>query len=124
MAKKWIVLCLLSALSLVGCVTTVTNLTSTTQPRNPNNLYLIEYQWDTTQQTIKANSIKPFVVVGFDSYEMKPTMRLTNRWEVLVPIPPDKSVIDYHFKVDYEYAGFGKVGLSSKSSPEYKLYIK
>jgi len=124
MAKKWICLVLLSALFLAGCVTTVTNLTSTTQPRNPNNLYLIEYQWDTTQQTIKATSVKPYVVVGFDTYEMKKTLRLTNRWEVLVPIPPDKNVIDYHFKVEYEYARFGKPGVASKSSPEHKLYIK
>src|SRR5262245_60406547 len=101
MAKKWICVGLLARLFLTGCVTTVTNLTATTQPRNTNNLYLIEYQWDTTEQAIKAKSVKPYVVVGFDTYEMKPTLKLTNRWEVLVPIPPDKNVIDYRFKVDY-----------------------
>ena len=47
MTKKWIGFCLLLLVAvLVGCVTTVTNLTATSQPRNPNNLYLIEYQWD------------------------------------------------------------------------------
>ena len=110
-------------LFLTGC-TTVTNLTATAQPRNPNNLYLIEYQWDTSQQTIRADSIKPSVVIGFDTYEMRPTLRMTNRWEVLVPVPPDKDVITYKFKVEYEYARFGAPGKASKSSPEYKLYIK
>lgn len=125
MTKKWIGLCLLlTAFVLAGCVTTVTNLTATTQPRNPKNLYLIEYQWDTTQQTIRPSSIQPYVVIGFDTYEMRPTLKLTNRWEALVPVPPDKNVITYRFKVDYEYSRFGKPGKASKGSPEYKLYIK
>jgi len=125
MTKKWTGLCLLlAALALAGCVTTITNLTATTQPRNANNLYLIEYQWDTTQQTIKPDSVQPFVIVGFDTYEMRPTLRMANRWEVLVPVPPDKSQIVYRFKVDYEVNRFGKPGKESKSSPEYKLYIK
>ena len=125
MMKKWTGFCLLlSAAIFAGCVTTVTNLTSTTQHRNPNNLYLIEYQWDTTQQTVRPQSIQPFVVVGFDTYEMRPTLKLTNRWEALVPISADKSVITYRFKVDYEFARFGAPGKASKASPEYKLYIK
>jgi len=111
-------------LFLLGCATTLTNLTSTTQRRNPKNLYSIEYQWDTTQQTIKPDSIKPFVVVGFDTYEMTQTLKMTNRWEALVPAGPDKDVIIYRFKVDYEYTRFGKPGKASKGSEEYKLYIK
>ncbi len=125
MAKKWIGLCLLvTALVLGGCVTTVTNLTATTQARNANNLYLIEYQWDTTQQTIKPDSIQPFVVIGFDTFEMRPTAKMTNRWEVLVPVAPDKNVITYRFKVDYEFRRFGGPGQASKGSPEYRLYIR
>lgn len=125
MTKKWIGLCLLVSVAiLAGCVTTVTNLTSTTQARNANNLYLIEYQWDTTQQTVRHDSIQPFVVVGFDTYEMRPTRRMTNRWEALVPVAADKSVITYKFKVDYEFNRFGGPGKASKNSPEYKLYIK
>jgi hypothetical protein len=125
MTKKWTGLCLLlAALALTGCVTTITNLTATTQPRNANHLYLIEYQWDTTQQTIKADTVQPYVVVGFDTYEMRPTLKTANRWEVLVPVPPDKSQIVYRFKVDYEVKRFGQPARESKSSPEYKLYIK
>ena len=107
MTKKWIGFCLLlSAVALAGCVTTLTNLTAT------------------TQQTIKPRTIQPYVVIGFDTYEMRPTYKMTNRWEALIPIPPDKNVVTYRFKVDYEFARFGKPGKASKASPEYKLYIK
>lgn len=99
---------------LVGCITTLTNLTATTQPRNPTNLYPIEYQWDTTEQAIKPDTIKPYVIIGFDSYEMRQTPKMTNRWEVLIPVSAAKDVVVYKFKVDYEYARFGKPGRASK----------
>jgi hypothetical protein len=118
-------LCALLLLTLVGCAsTTLTNLTATTQPRNPNNLYLIEYQWDSNQQAIRPDTIKPVVVSGYDTYEMRPVLGMTNRWEALVPIPPTKDTLSYGFKVDYEYNRFGKPGKSSVRSPDYTLHIK
>jgi hypothetical protein len=127
MMKKMLGLAVLPILPilLAGCVsTTLTNLTATSQQRNPKDLYLIEYEWQSNQQTIRPDSVQPFVVVGFDSYEMRQTLKMTNRWEVLVPVPKDKNVVVYRFKVDYEYNKFGGVGKASKNSPEYKLYIK
>jgi hypothetical protein len=121
--KKLLALCLLPML-LAGCVTSsITNLTASQQPRNPNNQYLIEYEWDTNQQAVRPESITPYVVAGFDIYEMRPTPRMSNRWEALIPVPPDKNFITYHFKVDYEYNKFGGVGKSSVISPEYRLNI-
>jgi hypothetical protein len=118
-------LCALFLVALVGCAsTTLTNLTATTQPRNPNNLYLIEYQWDSTLQSLRPDSIKPVVVSGYDTYEMRPVLGMTNRWEALVPIPPSKETLSYSFKVDYEYNRFGKPGKSSVRSREYTLNIK
>jgi hypothetical protein len=115
----------LLSLAFVGCAsTTLTNLTATTQPRNPNNLYLIEYQWDSSQQTLRPDTIKPVVVSGFETYEMRPVLGMTNRWEALVPIPPNKDTLTYSFKVDYEYSRFGKPGKSSVHSPDYTLNIK
>ncbi|HXG48146.1 MAG TPA: hypothetical protein VNO52_11020 [Methylomirabilota bacterium] len=115
---------LLVPVMLGGCISTsITNLTASQQPRNPNNQYLIEYQWDSNQQSIRPQSITPYVVVGFDSYEMRPTPKMKNRWEALIPVPPDKDFITYHFKVDYEFNDFGKVGRSSVLSPEYRLNI-
>jgi hypothetical protein len=123
MTKKWMALGLLSAL-LAGCATTVTNITSTTQPRNPNNQYLVEFQWDTSEQAVIPDSVQPYVVTGFDTYEMRPVLRMTNRWEAYVPVPADKNVVVYSFKVEYETRAFGKPQKRSKNSQEYKLYIK
>jgi len=122
--KKLFALFLPLLLPLAGCVTSsITNLTASQQPRNPNNLYLIEYEWDTNQQSIRPKSVTPHVVLGFDTYEMRPTPRMTKRWEALIPVPANKDFITYHFKVDYEYNDFGKVGRSSINSPEYRLNI-
>jgi hypothetical protein len=109
---------------MAGCATTVTNITSSTQPRNPNNQYLIEFQWTTTEQAVIPDSVQPYVVTGFDTFEMRPVMRMTNRWETYVPVPPDKNVLIYHFKVDYETRAFGKPVKRSKNSEDYKLYVK
>jgi len=109
---------------LAGCTNlTLTNLTPTQQTRNPNGQYLVEMKMDTTQQTLRPESVIPKVVVGFDSYPMRPQLKMTNRWEALVPIPVTTSVINYHFKVDYEYNKFGKPGQDSLRSSQYKLAI-
>ena len=79
MTKRLLALSLLLAL-IAGCVTnTVTNLTPTAQPRSPTGQYRVEYQWDSTQQTVRWDTIKPVVLVGFDNYEMKPVLRTMNR---------------------------------------------
>jgi len=122
--KKWFSLFLAPAL-LAGCATsTLTNLTATQQPRNPTGQYLVEMKWDTTQQTLRTDTVTPHVVVGYDSYPMRPQLKMTNRWEALVPIPATTAVINYHFKVDYEYNKFGKAGQDSMRSSQYKLVVQ
>jgi ABC-type uncharacterized transport system auxiliary subunit len=124
MTKKLFALCLLCA-AMAGCVTnTVTNLTATTQPRNSAGQYRVEYQWDSTQQTVRPDSIKPVVVVGFNNYEMKRVLGSPNRWEAFIPVAAGEDQVVYQFKVDYEFTQFGKPGKASKLSPEYKLNIK
>ena len=121
--KKWFSLTLLSAL-LAGCATTsITNLTPTQEPRSANGQYLVEMKLDTTQQTLRPESVAPNVVVGFDSYPMRPQIKMANRWEALVPIPPGTNVINYHFKVNYEFNKFGKPGQDSMRSSQYKLTV-
>ena len=122
--KKWISLWVLPAL-LTGCATTttITNLTPTQEPRSPTGQYAIEMKLDTTQQTLRPDSVSPRVVVGFDSYPMRPQIKMANRWEALVPIPPGTNVINYHFKIDYEYNKFGKPGQDSMRSSQYKLTV-
>jgi hypothetical protein len=115
---------LLLAALLAGCAdVTLTNLTPTQQPRNANGQYLIEMKMDTTQQTLRPESVRPYVVVCFYSYPMKPQLKMVNRWEALVPIPPGTNVINYHYKVEYDYNKFGKPGQDSLRSSQYKLEI-
>jgi hypothetical protein len=118
----WIAVVL--ALVLTGCASSrITNLTATRQPRNATGMYPVEFAWDTSQQTIISGSVKPYVVIGFDFYPMRPALGISNRWETVVPVPADKNVITYHFKAEYEYRAFGKPQKSSKLSPSYRLDI-
>jgi len=112
-------------LFVLSCATSqITNLTPSSYARNPSGQYMIEMEIDTTQQTLIASSIAPVVVVGFETYPMRPTKKTVNRWEASVPIPGNKESIVYHFKVNYEYHRFGKPGKGSLLSQEYKLTIK
>jgi hypothetical protein len=109
---------------VVGCGTSrVTNLTTTRVPRNATGMYPVEFAWDTTQQTVIAGTVKPYVVVGFDFYPMRQALGISNRWETVIPVSADKNSVIYHFKVDYEYRTFGKPDKSSRLSPSYKLEI-
>lgn len=80
---------------------------------------------DSSQQTLRHGSVSPLVVAGFQTYKMRPTLKMTNRWEALVPVPSDRDNLLYKFKVDYEYNKFGsKPGQGSIMSDEYTLTIK
>lgn len=117
---------LLLPLLLLSCTTTstVTNLTSSRAKRSPNNLYLIEYAWSSNQQSVRPDSITPYVVVGPDTYPMRKVPKMKNRWEAYVPVPPTQKSLLYHIKVDYEYNAFGKRGKDSIKTEEYKLTIE
>ena len=111
--------------AIAGCATTsITNLTPTQMPRSQNGQYLVEMKMDTQQQTMRPDSITPYVVVGFEQYKMRPTLKMADRWETYVPIDADHDSILYHFKVNYAFNRFGKPGEGSLLSQEYKLTIK
>jgi hypothetical protein len=123
MAKKFLPIILLGLLA-GGCSTTITNLTPYQEHRNASGFYLVEVELNSTQQTLRWDSIKPNVVVGKQFYSMKNTALMTNRWETLVPIPPDVSSINYRFKFDYHYNVFSAPPQpDSKLSRTYKLNI-
>lgn len=125
MTKPLMVLACLCAMLLTGCVTnTVTNLTASSQPRDPKGMYRVEYQWDSTQQTIRPGSVRPFVIVGTETYEMKPVMKMHNRWEAWIPVSPSQSEVTYSFKVDYQYSDFGAIKGGSKLTKDYTLVIR
>src|SRR5439155_11314026 len=90
---------LLAGLLLGGCTTaTVTNLTPKQLPRNANGIYLFEVALDTNQQTLRQETIKPYVLIGLSGYPMESALMLKNRWEALVPIPANKKFVSYRYK--------------------------
>lgn len=122
--RKFSLFAALLALIVAGCAgSRVTNLTTTRVPRNATGLYPVEFVWDSNQQTIIPGTIKPYAVVGYEFYPMRPSLGISNRWETVIPAGPDKNSVIYNFKVEYEYRTFGKPAKSSKLSPSYKLEI-
>jgi hypothetical protein len=122
MLKKILPLLLLPLL-MAGCTATFTNLTPHQQIRNPNNLYQVEVAFNSREQALRWNSIKPQIIVGGETYPMKPTVLMGNRWEGLVPVPAGSASVHYHYKFDFESNGFGKPVPNSTASPEYLLRI-
>lgn len=116
---------LLLILIVSGCAhSDVTNLTPSVQPRNAAGLYPLELAWNSNMQALRDESLKPYVVVNFDAYEMRPTLGMNNRWEAFVPIGTNVTSINYHFKVDYQYNRMGQPpGKGSKLSRSYLLKI-
>jgi hypothetical protein len=113
-----------SLLAFAGCTSVITNLTPSTLPRNPTGQYLVEMKLDTKQQTMREESVAPYVVTGFNEYKMRPTPKMANRWETYIPVPTNETLTYYRFKVDYEYNRFGQPGAGSFRSEDYKLTIK
>ncbi len=115
---------LLCGLALGGCTTpTITNLTSSQQPRNTNGLYSFEAAWESRQHSIRKDSIQPSVIIGAEAFPMRPGPVLKNRWETLVPVPPDRKFVYYRYKFDFEYDSIPQKRASSSLSPPYKLEI-
>jgi hypothetical protein len=104
-----------------GCTTTITNLTPGQLPRNPQNLYQFDVAFDTKQNSIREQTIAPMVIVGLQSYPMRPAPVLKNRWEALVPIPATNNAVYYQYKFDYNVSRIPKPASNSKLSPTYRL---
>lgn len=119
--KKFLLL-LLTPLLFTGC-STVTNLTPAKQVRNETGLYPVEVAFSTRKQSIRPESVKPSVLVGNDVYPMRKTPLVNNRWETLVPVPPNKNGIDYHFQFYYEYNAIPQVRPGTLLSREYHMDI-
>jgi hypothetical protein len=115
---------LLPVLLLTGCAATFTRLTPDQQPRNANNLYPVEVSFVTKQQSVRWDSVKPYVLVKGELYPLRPVPVVPNRWEGLVPVPPTANGVTYRFKFDYLYNNFGtEPKPDSAFSPEYSLQI-
>lgn len=117
-------LLLLPVLALfVGCAGVGSNLSAQRQTRNPENLYQVEVEFDSRQQSLRWESVKAYVIVGKESYEMRKIHLMNNRWEAMVPIPANVNTIAYHYKFDYLYNDFGGPKSGSASTRTYALEI-
>ncbi len=115
---------LLPLLLLTGCAATFTRLTPLQQPRNANNLYPVEVIFSSPQQSLRWDSIKPFVLVNGELYPLRPVPFVQNRWEGLVQVPATASSVNYRFKFDYLYNNIGtEPKPNSAFSPSYNLKI-
>jgi hypothetical protein len=115
---------LLPLLLLTGCAATFTRVSPLQQPRNSNNLYPVEVIFNSSQQSLRWDSIKPFVLVNGELYPLRPVPVVQNRWEGLVPVPPTASSVNYHFKFEYLFNNMGtEPKPSSAISPSYHLKI-
>ena len=68
-------------------------------------------------------SVQPTVIVGKESYPMRPVKYMRNRWECLVPVPAGENSVSYHYKFDYQFNDFGGPRKGSASSHSFKLQI-
>jgi hypothetical protein len=122
MLKK--ILAVLPLLLLTGCATTFTRLTPLEQPRNPNNLYPVEVAFNSSQQSLRWQSIQPYVLVNGQLYPMRQVPMMQNRWDGFVPVPPGTNSVNYRIKFDYLCNTFGETPKpNSAFSPVYKLTI-
>lgn len=122
MRKIFLSFLALAPIILAGC-SSITNLTPSKYQRTATGFYPVEAAWQSRQRTIRDESMKPVVMVGNDVYEMRRVPRVENRWETMVPVPPNKDVIRYQFKFDYMVNAIPRAVPDSKLSPEYKLEI-
>ena len=114
----------LSVLLLTGCAGMFTRLTPLQQSRNANNLYPVEVAFNSQQQSLRWETIQPYVLVNGQLYPLRQVSLVKNRWEGFVPVPPGVNSVDYRFKFDYKYNTFGAPPkASSAKSPIYKLNI-
>jgi hypothetical protein len=115
---------LLPVLLMTGCAATFTGVTPLQQSRNANNLYPVEVIFNSQQQSLRWDSIQPYVLVGSELYPMRPVPMMPSRWEGLVPVPAGTSNINYRFKFDYLYNNIGtEPKPNSAFSPLYNLKI-
>ncbi|MGO8766254.1 MAG: hypothetical protein ACLQSR_14095 [Limisphaerales bacterium] len=109
---------------LAGCATQFTRLSPLEQPRNANNFYPVEVQFNSDQQSLRWDSIKPYVLVDGELYPLHQVPLVDNRWEGFVTVPPASDEVDFRFKFDYLYNDFGSQPKPTSSySPLYKMKI-
>jgi len=121
--KRFLALGLLPLL-MAGCQTTVTNLSPSQLPRNASGQYPLSVKWESSQQSLRQESLQGFVMIGPDLYPMQRTPKVNNRWDTLVPVSADKDILNYRYKFIYDYNAIGKPKANSVLSKPYQLKVQ
>jgi hypothetical protein len=115
---------LLATLGL-GCASSQnTNLTSRSPAPSPEANYLFETTFRTHRRGVQPENVKAWVVMGLSLYPMQPVPNTENRFEALLPLPTDRSVLRYRYKFQFTYPGVLDNNINSTMSPEYELQVK
>jgi hypothetical protein len=120
---KKILLLLVLPLALAGCSSTIVNLTPSRLTRNSDGTYHLEAAWRTSEQAIRPETIKPSVVVGLESYPMRPELVVSDRWEAFVPVPADQQLLHYRFRFDFSRNKIPAAVQDNKWSQGFTLQI-
>jgi hypothetical protein len=131
MSKSWRTACgglaVAMALILGGCATmslnTITNLTPSRLPRKDNDQYWFSVEFDSRQRTMIRESQRTLVIVGDEVYEMNRVPLTANRWETLVPVPADQSVVNYFYRFEFDIKGIPEPRFMVVDSKPYRLTI-
>ena len=62
-------------------------------------------------------------MIGTNSFAMKKTQLMTNRWEALVPVDPVVNELRYRIKVNWKYNAIPVPAANSQLSGEFMLRI-
>jgi len=91
---------------------------------SPDANYMFETTFRTHRRGVQPENVKAWVVVGLNLYPMQPVPNTENRFEALLPLPTDRSVLRYRYKFQFTYPGVLDNKINSTMSPEYELQMK
>ena len=92
-------------------------------PRSDAGVYPFELIFTSKATSTATDSIRPYLIMDENVIPMYRVPLLTNRWEVLAPIPAGKTVVNYRYKINYQYKDFGTRKSNSTLSDPYTLEI-
>ena len=108
----------------LGCTSSQnTNLTPRSATPSPEANYLFETTFRTHRRGVQPENVKAWVVMGLNLYPMQPVPNTENRFEALLPLPTDRSVLRYRYKFQFTYPGVLDNNINSTMSPEYELQV-
>jgi len=122
--RKYLSLLPLATLALLtGCTGTLTNLSANYQTRRADGLYPVAVMFDTRQQSLRWDTLKPAVIAGREVYPMHSMPLMSNRWETLLPVPAGVNEVKYRYKIDWQYNAIPEPRTDSMQSQPQTLHI-